>query len=67
MPIIGDQVVQDITGNDDITFEQVQALNEVADRNTDVAALLSEDGDIAGLDAELEAELREVASSTGIG
>ena len=66
LQIIGDQVVQDITGNDDITFEQVQALNEAStSTGTDVAALLSEGG-IEGLDAELVAELQEVASSTGI-
>ena len=66
LQIIGDQVVQDITGNDDITFEQVQALNEAStSTGKDVAALLSEGG-IEGLDAELVAELQEVASSTGI-
>jgi len=64
--IIGDQVVKDVTGSDDITFEQVQALNEAsAATGQDISELLAEGG-IEGLDAELVDELREVASETGI-
>ena len=64
--VIGDQVVQDITGNDDITFDQVQALNEAsAATGQDISELLSEGG-IEGLDEQLVAELQQVASETGI-
>ena len=66
LQIIGDQVVKDITGNDEITFEQVQALNEVSEATgQDISELLSEGG-VAGLDADLVAELETVASETGI-
>ena len=65
LQIIGDQVVQDITGNDDITFEQVQALNE-ASTSTGTTWPPCFRKVAEGLDAELVAELQEVASSTGI-
>jgi len=66
LQIIGDQVVQDITGNDEITFEKVQALNEASEATgQDISELLSDDG-VAGLDADLVAELEKVASETGI-
>ena len=66
LQIIGDQVVQDINRNDEITFEQVQALNEASEATgQDISELLS-DGGVAGLDADLVAELEKVASETGI-
>lgn len=66
LEVIGDQVVQDITGNNDITFEQVQTLNEAsAATGQDISELLSEGG-IEGLDEKLVAELQQVASETGI-
>ena len=66
LQIIGDQVVQDITGNEDITFDQVQALNEASEATgQDVSELLAEGG-IEGLDDDLVAELEQVASETGI-
>ena len=66
LQIIGDQVVQDITGNENITFEQVEALNNAAEATgEDISSLLSEGG-IEGLDAELVEELQQVASETGI-
>ena len=67
LQIIGDQVVQDITGNEDITYEQVQSLNEAsAATGQDISELLAEGG-IEGLDEELVAELQQVAADTGIG
>ena len=66
LQIIGDQVIKDITGNDEISFEQVQALNEASQATgQDISELLS-DGGIEGLDDELVAELEKVASETGI-
>ena len=62
LQIIGDQVVQDITGNESITYDQVQALNEAsAATGADESAILAEGG-IEGLDEELVAELQQVAS-----
>jgi len=66
LQVIGNQVVRDMTGNDEITFEQVQALNEAsAATGQDISELLAEGG-IEGLDEELVAELQNVASETGI-
>jgi hypothetical protein len=66
MEIIGNKVVQDITGSEDITFEQVQTLNEAsAATGQDISELLA-DGGIEGLDEELVAELEAVAADTGI-
>ena len=66
LEVIGDQVVQDITGNNDITFEQVQTLNEAsAATGQDISELPSEGG-IEGLNEKLVAELQQVASETGI-
>ena len=51
--VAGDKVVQDITGNQNITFDQVEALNHAVEANgEDISSLLSEGG-IEGLDAEL--------------
>jgi len=66
LQVIGNQVVRDLTGNDDITFEQVQALNEASvATGQDISEILAEGG-IEGLDAELVAELQQVAAETGI-
>ena len=66
LQIIGDQVVQDITGNENITYEQVEALNDAsAATGEDISEEMSEGG-IEGLDAELVEELQQVASETGI-
>ena len=66
-PLSATQVVQDLTGNDDITFEQVAgASTKPADETgLSVEALLN-DGDIAGLDPEIMKEIEQVASETGI-
>ena len=66
LQIIGDQVVKDITGNDEITFEQVQALNEASEATGQEISELISEGGIEGLDDELVAELEKVASETGI-
>ena len=66
LEIIGNQVVQDITGSEDITFEQVQSLSAASEASgKDIAELISEGG-IEGLDEELVAELEAVAAETGI-
>ena len=66
LQIIGDKVVQDITGTDEITFDQVQSLSEAsAASGKEISELISEGG-IEGLDAELVAELEAVSAETGI-
>ena len=66
LEIIGNQVVQDITGSEDITFEQVQSLSAASEASgKEIAELISEGG-IEGLDEELVAELEAVAAETGI-
>ena len=59
-------MVQYITGNEDITFDQVQTLNAASEATgQDISELLAEGG-IEGLDHDLVAELEQVASETGI-
>ena len=48
--IVGDAVVQDLTGNDDITYEQVSAVNEISEETGLSVEEILNDGDIAGLD-----------------
>ena len=64
--VVGDAVVQDLTGNPDITYEQVSAVNEIStETGLSVEEILNE-GDIAGLDPEIMKEIEQVASETGI-
>ena len=58
--------MQDITGNEDITYDQVQALNEASSATGQEVSELLAEGGIEGLDEELVAELEKVASETGI-
>jgi hypothetical protein len=66
LKIIGDQVVQDITGSEEITFEQIHTLQEVSEATGEDVAQLVSDGGIEGLDEDLLAELETVAGETGI-
>ena len=61
LKIIGDQVVQDITGSEEITFEQIQTLQEVSEATGEDVAQLINEGGIEGLDEDLLAELETVA------
>ena len=59
-------MVQDITGNEDITFDQVKTLNAASEATgQDISEFLAEGG-IDGLDDDLVAELEQVASETSI-
>ena len=64
--VVGDAVVQDLTGNENITYDQVAAVNEVADETGLSVEEILNDGDIAGLDPEIMKEIEQVASETGI-
>ena len=64
--VVGDAVVQDLTGNPDITNEQVSAVNEISEETgLSVEEILNE-GDIAGIDPEIMKEIEAVSAETGI-
>lgn len=64
--VVGDAVVQDLTGNPEITYEQVSAVNEISDQTgLSVEEILNE-GDIAGIDPEIMKEIEAVSAETGI-
>lgn len=64
--VIGDAVVQDLTGNDDITFKQVSAVSELsAETGISVEEILN-DGDIEGLDPDIMKEIEAMSAETGI-
>ncbi|MEL0077719.1 MAG: hypothetical protein VW836_06700, partial [Alphaproteobacteria bacterium] len=64
--IVGDSVVQNLTGNDDITFDDVMAVNEISSSSgVDVETLLDSE-ELAALDPETPAEIQDFASETGI-
>lgn len=65
--IVGDAVVQDLTGNSDIKFSQVEAVSEIAENTGLSVEEVLNNGDIAGIDPELMAEIEKVSSETGIG
>ena len=56
--VVGDAVVQDLTGNKDIIYDQVAAVNEVADETGLSVEEILNDGDIAGLDPEIIQEIK---------
>jgi len=64
--VIGDAVVQDLTGNDDITFEQVSAVSEMsAETGISVEEILN-DGNIEGIDPDIMKEIEAMSAETGI-
>ena len=60
--VIGDAVVQDMTGNPDITCEQVETVNELADKTAMSVEELLGSGEIEGIDAELMKEIEAVST-----
>lgn len=64
--VIGDAVVQDMTGNPDITCEQVETVNELADKTAMSVEELLGSGEIEGIDAELMKEIEAVSTESGI-
>lgn len=64
--VIGDAVVQDLTGNDDITFKQVSAVSELsAETGISVEEILK-DGKIEGIDPDIMKEIEAMSAETGI-
>lgn len=64
--VIGDAVVQDMTGNPDITCEQVETVNELADKTAMSVEELLGSSEIEGIDAELMKEIEAVSTESGI-
>ena len=64
--VIGDAVVQDMTGNPDITYAQVETVNEIADKTGISVDELLGSGEIAGIDPDLMKEIQAVSAESGI-
>ena len=64
--VIGDAVVQDLTGNDDVTFEQVNAVSEFSEKTGISVEDILADGDIAGIDPEIMKQIEAMSAETGI-
>ena len=64
--VVGDAVVQDLTGNPEITYEQVSAVNEISDQTGLSVEKILNEGDIAGIDPEIMKEIEAVSAETGI-
>ena len=63
---IGDAVVQDMTGNPDITYAQVETVNELAEQTGMSVEEILGSGDIEGIDPDLMKELEAVSAESGI-
>ena len=64
--VIGDAVVQDLTGNDDVTFEQVNAVSEVSEKTGVSVEDILAGGDIDGIDPEIMKQIEAMSAETGI-
>ena len=64
--VVGDAVIQDLTGNDDITFKQVSAVAEVSEGTGLSFEEILNDGDVAGLKPEVRKEIEAVSAESGI-
>ena len=64
--IVGDAVVQDLTGNDDITYEQVNAVTELSEETGVSVEEILNDGDLAGIDPDIMKQIEAVSAETGI-
>ena len=64
--VVGDAVIQDLTGNDDITFKQVSAVAEVSEGTGISVEEILNDGDVAGLKPEVRKEIEAASAESGI-
>ena len=64
--VVGDAVVQDLTGNDDVTFEQVNAVTELSGKTGVSVEDILADGNIDGIDPEIMKQIEAVSAETGI-
>ena len=64
--IVGNSVVQQLTNNDDITFEQVSAVSEIAEATGLSVKEILNDGNVATLDPKITKEIESMSAETGI-
>ena len=64
--VIGDAVVQDLTGSDDVTFEQVNTVNKFSAKTGISVEEILADGDIAGIDPDIMKQIEAMSAETGI-
>ena len=63
---VGNAVIQNVTGNEDLTFASVQAAQELsAEAGVPIEELVSAEG-LEGLDPEMLAEIQKVSNETGV-
>ena len=64
--VIGDAVVQDMTGNSNITYAQVETVNDLADKTGMSVEEILSTGEIEGIDPDLMKEIEAVSAESGI-
>jgi len=64
--VIGDAVVQDMTGNSNITYAQVETVNDLADKTGMSVEETIGTGEIEGIDPDLMKEIEAVSAESGI-
>ena len=64
--VVGDAVVQDLTGNDDVTFEQVNAVTELSEKTGVSVEDILAGGDNDGIDPEIMKQIEAMSAETGI-
>ena len=64
--VIGDAVVQDMTGNSNITYAQVETVNDLADKTGMSVEEIVDTGEIEGIDPDLMKEIEAVSAESGI-
>ncbi|MGB2187302.1 MAG: hypothetical protein ACPH89_01250 [Candidatus Puniceispirillaceae bacterium] len=64
--VIGGAVVRDLTGNEDITYDQVTAVHQVSENTGLSVEEILNDGDIDGIDPVIMKEIEAMSVETGI-
>ena len=64
--VIGNAVVQDLTGNDEITYEQVTAVTKMSEETGVSVDELLNDGDLASMDPTIMKQVEAMSAETGI-
>ena len=64
--VIGDAVVQDMTGNSNITYAQVETVNDLADKTGMSVEEILGTSEIEGIDPDLMKEIEAVSAESGI-
>ena len=64
--VIGNAVVQDLTGSDDVTYEQISAVTELSEETGVSVEELLNDGDLASMDPTILEQVEAMSAETGI-